>query len=91
MSALQAGAGDKEAYQAVFRYQEQARLPGLKAPTLLISGEIDLFHGCLETTRDLIPDCEVGVIPGGDGLVTADRTPEFAALTLAFLKRIGYV
>jgi pimeloyl-ACP methyl ester carboxylesterase len=87
---LLAGKRDKDAYQAVFRYDEQARLRELRVPTLHTVGTEDLFFTRREALLALIPDARSVVIEGGDGLTTVDRAPELAASVVAFLGEIGY-
>jgi len=93
VGALTAGTEETErrqaAYRAVFQYDEQARLPLIKSPTLLISGTEDLFHQRLEATRKLVPGCSTKVIEGGDGLITRTKPDEFAQAILDFLKSPG--
>jgi len=87
---LMAGKRDKDAYQAVFRYDEQARLRELRVPTLHTVGTEDLFFGMREELLALIPHAKSAVIQGGDGLTTVDRASDLTTAMIAFLVELDY-
>jgi pimeloyl-ACP methyl ester carboxylesterase len=89
-SALLAGTSGRDAYQAVFSFEEQARLPLVKAPAFLAIGSQDLFFPRLEAIKARMPALKTAVIEGGDGLTTVTRARELADLVMAFLAGIGY-
>jgi len=79
----------EDAHHAVFFYEEQTRLPLIKAPTLVLSGGKDLFIGLLETTRNLIPRARTQVVEGGASLIALTKPKELAAAITEFLKNPG--
>ena len=85
MYRLMPGGGDKAAYYAVFHYDEQRRLPLVKAPTLLLCGTDDMFYGRLEATAKLLSHCVTRTIPNGDGLAPVTAPEAFAQNVLDFL------
>jgi pimeloyl-ACP methyl ester carboxylesterase len=72
---------------AIFRYDEERRLPLISRPTLIISGTEDTFYSRLEHTRSLIPGGETRAIEGGDARLTQTMPEKFAQAILDFLKR----
>jgi pimeloyl-ACP methyl ester carboxylesterase len=89
-SAMLAGKNGRMAYQAVFSYDEQARLPLVKAPAYMSIGSQDLFFPRLRDIKAKLPSIQTTIIEGGDGLTIATRARELAEGVMAFLARIGY-
>jgi pimeloyl-ACP methyl ester carboxylesterase len=85
LSKLMAGPRGEEGHIAVFRYDEQARLPLVKCPTMLLSGTKDTFHPWFEHVRKLIPHCSARVIEGGDALIALTSPSVFAAAIIEFM------
>ncbi|MEW6143317.1 MAG: alpha/beta hydrolase [Chloroflexota bacterium] len=86
LGKLTAGPRGEEGHFAVFRYNEQARLPLVKCPVLLLNGDGDLFYKHMEDVRKLIPDCTARVLPGVDALIALSAPEVFAEAILAFIQ-----
>ena len=72
--------------QAVFRYNEEERLPLVTSPTLLMSGtKEEFFRQRVDRVRDLIPDCSVRVVEGTSSYAALEQPEEFAQAVLGFL------
>jgi len=89
LSKLMAGPRGEEGHMAVFRYDEQARLPLIRCPVMLLSGTRDTFHPWFEQVRKLIPDCTARVIEGGDALIALTNPGVFAGAILEFMSKDG--
>lgn len=85
LAKLMAGPRGEEAHHAVFQYNETARLPLVRCPTLLMSGDKDTFLNKLDATCKLIPNCRTKVITGG-GVLTVEYPEALAAAILEYLK-----
>ena len=82
---LVAGVGATDAWHAVFRYDIEPRFPLIRCPTLLISGDEDLFLHRLETTAGFIPRCRTKIIEGGGDVIAYERYEAFAEAILEFV------
>lgn len=72
--------------QAVFRYNEEKRLPLVTRPTLLVSGtNEEFFMQRADHVRGLIPDCRVSVIDGTSSYAALEQPEKFAEEILSFL------
>lgn len=85
LARIIAGARGEEAHQAVFRYPSQNRLPLVECPTLLISGDKDVFLDKLDKTSRLVKNCTTRVIPGG-GSLAVEETRSLADAILGFIE-----
>jgi pimeloyl-ACP methyl ester carboxylesterase len=83
---LVAGFHAEDAHQAVFRHDVEPLLPLIKAPTLLISGTEDIFCHLLESTKNLIPNCQTKIIEGGGVVIAYEKAEEFSEAILDFLQ-----
>lgn len=77
--------GERDAHQALFRYEIEKRLPLIKIPCLLIYGTESIFYQRMEATQELIPECETKVIDGGGFFLGYERPVEFSQAILEFL------
>ncbi len=82
---LVAGFRAADAWHAVFRYDIEPRLSLITCPTLLISGNEDLFLHRIETTAGLIPRCRTKIIEGGGDVIAYERYEAFAEAIVEFL------
>jgi pimeloyl-ACP methyl ester carboxylesterase len=83
---LVAGFHAEDAHQAVFRHDVEPLLPLIGAPTLLISGTEDIFYPLLDSTKNLIPNCQTRVIEGGGVVMAYEKAEEFSEAILDFLQ-----
>ena len=77
------------AHQAVDRHPTTALMPLIKCPTLLISGDRDLFYHTLDRTQSLIPGSKTLVIKDTGVLIGWERPQEFAQAILDFMAQPG--
>ena len=89
LANLLAGPPLHDAHLAAFEYDKALRLPLIKAPTLVISGDKDMFYGKLEEVEKLIPRCKTKVVPGKTFAYTYDKPEEFCQIIMDFLKNPG--
>ena len=89
IAGLLPGTRREDAHWAVFNYDEQKRLPLIKAPTLLISGSKDVFISLLDATKKLIPRSRTAVIPDAGSLIALTKPQELSKTILDFLKNPG--
>jgi len=82
---LRAGVDAEDGHHAAFRYKTQNRLPQIKSPTLLLSGDKDVFYKRLELIASMISQSEVKVIKGGGALLGYEMPSDFAEAILDFL------
>ena len=74
---------------AVFRWMEmENRLPQVKCPVLIFSGDKDLFFSRerMESAKNSIPNCEIAIIEGAGAMVCFQKPREWAQAVLAFLQ-----
>ncbi|MFC2032010.1 alpha/beta fold hydrolase [Chloroflexota bacterium] len=81
---LLAGPRGEEGHHAVFRYESERRLPLIKSPTLLLYGTKDTFYERREATRNLIAQCQIKIIEGGDNFIIFDMPQNFTQAILEF-------
>jgi pimeloyl-ACP methyl ester carboxylesterase len=85
--SVNAGTHVHDGHVAAFKYDILETLPLVKQPTLLVSGERDMFLEDLEKTADLMPGCETTKVIKGGGVLLALEAPEnFAKAILEFLE-----
>lgn len=71
---------------AIFRFDEEARLPLVKAPTLLVTGTLErFFRHRLDATRKMLPRCRTQVIEGTSSFAALEKPAELARAALEFL------
>lgn len=85
--ALKSRVRPYDAHFAAGRYIVRPKLGMIKAQTLLVSGEKDMFLNQLGSTSRLIPNCETAVIKGGGLFLNFEVPGEFAGVILEFMKR----
>jgi pimeloyl-ACP methyl ester carboxylesterase len=78
--------GERDAHQALFRYEMEKRLPLIKCPILLIYGTEDFLYSRMKDTEELIPGCKTKVIEGGGFILGYERAGEFSEAILEFLE-----
>ena len=83
---LMAGERDQDLHHAIFRYDMERRLPLIKSPTLIISGDKDVFYDMLEYTQSMVPQSKTKVIEGGYLRPALDQPEDFAKAILEFLE-----
>ena len=71
---------------AVFRYEARARIPLVRAPTLLLYGERDPFCAIQPELAALFPDGRAARVDGGGASPMQHRPADYAGRVLAFLK-----
>jgi pimeloyl-ACP methyl ester carboxylesterase len=85
VDTLKAGPTFYYAYLAVFTQDVRTRIPHITAPTLLISGETDLFVERQEQLRPLFRQAETYVFRGAGALTMIQRPDEFCRVVSEFL------
>lgn len=78
---IQAGHSYPLAYEAVFDQPFAKQLASLSQPTLLLAGEQDSLHACLQPAHALLPHSTMRSLPNADGYL-CDRQPERVAAVL---------
>jgi haloalkane dehalogenase len=78
---LQAGHSYPLAYEAVFDQPFAEQLAALSQPTLLLAGQQDSLHACLQPAHALLPHSTIRSLPHADGYL-CDRQPARAAALL---------
>jgi pimeloyl-ACP methyl ester carboxylesterase len=85
--ALRARTRPYDAHFAAGRYLVAPKLGKIKAQTLLVSGDKDMFIHQLESTGKLIPNCTTAVIKGGGPFLNFEVPDEFARAILEFNRK----
>lgn len=78
-----------DAHLPVFRWMaKEDRLPKIKSPTLIFSGDKDLFYSekLMQSAPSRIPGCKIAVINDGGAMVCFEKPREVASVFLRFLK-----
>jgi len=78
-----------DAHLAVFRWElQEDRLPRLRCPTLLLTGDADIFYreDWLQAAGTRIPDGQTRIIPGGAGMICFEKPQEWALAVLEFMR-----
>jgi len=89
IAGLQPGLRSEDAHHAVFHYDEQKRLPLIKAPTLILSGSKDIFVTLLDATKNLVPRSRTQVIEGPGSMIALTAPEQLANAMTEFLKKPG--
>jgi pimeloyl-ACP methyl ester carboxylesterase len=87
VDTLKAGPNFYFAYLAVFNQDVRTRIPKITAPTLLMSGEKDLFVERQEQLKPLFKQAETYVFQGAGALTMMERTDEFCRVVTDFLTK----
>jgi len=77
-----------DAHFAAARHDIVPRLRAMRCPTLLVSGEQDMFVDALASTRQLIADCRTAVVPDGGLFINFEAPEAFAAAILDFIETL---
>lgn len=77
-----------DAHFAAARHDTEQRLRAMRCPTLLVSGEHDMFVDQLASTQQLIADCRTSVVSGGGLFINFEVPEAFATAILDFLKTL---
>jgi pimeloyl-ACP methyl ester carboxylesterase len=86
--SVNAGTHVHDGHVAAFKHDILKALPLVKQPTLLVSGDRDMFLKDLKKTADLMPGCKTTkVIPGGGVLLALEAPENFAKAILEFLEQ----
>jgi pimeloyl-ACP methyl ester carboxylesterase len=85
--ALKSRTRPYDAHFAAGRYMVKPKLGMIAAPTLLVSGDKDMFFNQLDSTKRLIPNCSTAVVKGGGLFLNFEVPGEFARVILEFMKR----
>lgn len=85
--ALKSRTRPYDAHFAAGRYVVKPKLGMIKAQTLLVSGDKDMFVNQLDSTKKLIPNCTITVIKGGGLFLNFEVPGEFAKAILEFMKK----
>jgi len=85
--ALKSRTRPYDAHFAAGRYIVKPKLGMIKAPTLLVSGDKDMFINQLDSTRRLIRNCTTSVIKGGGLFLNFEVPGEFARAISDFMRR----
>jgi pimeloyl-ACP methyl ester carboxylesterase len=75
------------AYQAVYRYPMEDRLPRVSCPVLILDGADDPLHESGVLASKLLRDCELDVIPGVGVSVVDLKPQEVAARIESFIEK----
>lgn len=86
VSHLLVGEKDQDTHLAVMAYDIEKRLPLIKCPALVLSGDRDVFYNKLGYTQSLIPNAEQAILKGGYLRPALDQPEEFSEMVLQFLK-----
>ena len=86
---LIAGERGEEGHFAVFAYRVEKRLPLIKSPTLIMSGDVDLFYKRVELIKSLVPRNKVVILEGGGAFVALEKPVEFSEILLDFMRNPG--
>jgi pimeloyl-ACP methyl ester carboxylesterase len=81
-----------DAHLPVFKWMAtEDRLPKIKVPTLIFSGDKDIFfnRAVMLAAGERIPGCQVAIIEGGGAMVCFEKPKEVAEVFLRFLKGHG--
>lgn len=89
VSSLMAGEGQGGACHAVTASDNSVKMPLIKSPTLIVSGDKDYFFENVEQAQQLIPRCKTSIIEGGGFSVAYQKPAEFAAVVIDFLREPG--
>ncbi|MBI2869589.1 MAG: alpha/beta hydrolase [Chloroflexi bacterium] len=89
IDALTAGREAYQGYQAMFRYPEEAALPKIKAPTLLVTGPEDIFGQFAPSFQKLIPRSKIASIEKMEGLVFVMMPDVVGKIVMDFLANPG--
>jgi len=89
ISGLLAGTRQSYACHAATSADNSEKMPQIKSPTLLVSGEKDVFFENIEPAQKLIPRSKIKVIPGGGWSIAYSSPAEFAEVVLDFLENPG--
>lgn len=82
---LKAGPRWYEGDRADFTYDMTSRLPIIRAPTLVMAGELDSMRGPVEWAARLVKNSRTLILPGGTTRMPYTRPKEFARAVLDFL------
>jgi len=83
---LIAGERGEEGHFAVFMHRVEQRLPLIQSPTLIMSGDMDLFYKRVDLIKGLVPRNRVVILEGGGAFVALEKPVEFAEIILDFLR-----
>lgn len=88
---LKSGMGIRaeDGHVALYTYDIESRLSGIKSPTLLLYGAADRIVSRLEVTSSLVPRCRAKVIDGVRAFPTWEKPREIARVILEFLENPG--
>ena len=84
-----AGERGEEGHFAVFMYRVEQRLPLIQSPTLIMSGDVDLFYKRVELIKSLVPQNRVAILEKGGAFVALEKPVEFAEIILDFMRNPG--
>ena len=84
-----AGPRITEFYEAAFGYDMAGRLPLIKAPTLVMTGEYDSFSHAVEPSAQLMKRARAHIVPGGATFLFAQQPQDIADIILDFLAEPG--
>ncbi|MFN8532365.1 MAG: alpha/beta hydrolase [Dehalococcoidia bacterium] len=85
LDTLKAGPNFYYSYLAVFTQDVRTRIPKITAPTLLVSGENDIFVERQEQIRPMFKEAKTYVFKGAGALTMMERTDEFCRVVTDFL------
>jgi pimeloyl-ACP methyl ester carboxylesterase len=80
-----AGPRVEDGHQAAFRFEAEKRLPLIKSPVLLLSGDKDSLYGRLEATKALISRCWTKIVKDGTSRINMEMPEVVAHNILEFL------
>ena len=83
---LLAGPRLHDGHHAAFRYDLESKLRSIRIPTLLFSGDEDLFYDRLDATKAMLPMCTTRVLKGQEFVMAYDKPDELAKMVLDFLE-----
>jgi pimeloyl-ACP methyl ester carboxylesterase len=89
VSDLLSGPRLHDAHLAAFMYDKAPRLKLIQAPTLLMSGDADMFIGKMDAVKELIPRCATKIVSGKTFAYSYDNAEEFCKIAEEFFNNPG--
>jgi len=89
VDSLRAGPRLHDGHHAAFRYNLESKMGLIKIPTLLFTGDKDMFYDKFDVTKAMLPMCSSRVLKGQQFVIAYDNPDEFASMVLDFLAKPG--
>jgi len=89
VDSFRAGPRLHDGHHAAFRYNLESKMGLIKIPTLLFTGDKDMFYDKFEVTKAVLPVCSSRVLKGQQFLMAYEEPDQFARMVLDFLTEPG--